>query len=258
MNGNNRIVMDCDRQLFFALAEMRLVDREQAALITGRQGVSVSTTNAWLSKLVKAGFLRRYFIATEKRGIKALYGLSPKSALITGRRFQPIQRPENSVLTSEPFILHQMAVNHIYVQLRFKIFSTPGISLIRWQSFQKVLSENSPIKPDGYFELETPEGIKSMFCEVDRGTESQKVWSKKVELYIRYAASGEFEIEFKNKQFRVLVIAQSQRRLEEIRKTVQAQTQKIFWFSTLSEINGEGLFASIWTRPEGSERFPLI
>src|ERR1017187_6755736 len=92
-NSSTRIVTESDRKLFEALAEARVLDREQASEITGRREVSVSTCNAWLLKLVRAGLLKRFFIATEDRGIKALYSLTTASAALVHMEYRPIQRP---------------------------------------------------------------------------------------------------------------------------------------------------------------------
>jgi len=56
-----------------------------------------------------------------------------------------------------------------------------------------------------------------MFVEVDLGTETNRVWRKKVRMYLQLALSGQFHREFHQSQFRVLVIAPSGRRLEGIR-----------------------------------------
>ena len=97
-----------------------------------------------------------------------------------------------------------------------------------------------------------------LFCEVDRGTESLKVWSRKISLYLQLAASGEFQVLFKQSRFRVLVAALSERRLNILRRTSALHTEKIFWFATLEEINKEGLFAPIWKRPVGEQKVPLL
>jgi hypothetical protein len=47
----------------------------------------------------------------------------------------------------------------------------------------------------------------------------------------------------------VIVLANSSRRLNSIRATVAAITQKIFWFSTLDAVRGDKFFSSIWLRP---------
>ena len=68
-------------------------------------------------KLTRAGLLRRFFIATEDGGLKALYSLTPTSAAAIGVLHRPLQRKSDSVLTSDPFVLHQLAINSIYVQV---------------------------------------------------------------------------------------------------------------------------------------------
>ena len=259
MSGNShRLVTDGDRGLFKALAHARLFDREQASAVSGRKGVSMSTCNAWLLKLVRAGLLRRFFIATEQRGIKALYSLTPASAALVHVEYRPVPRPADSVLTSEPFVLHQLAVNSVLIQVKYREMPSEDVSFVRWISFSEPLSPETQLVPDSYFELKTPIELHSMFCEVDRGTEPQKTWAKKVELYLRLATSGEFQRLFQNRRFRVLVIADSERRLLQISKTVAQQTSKIFWFSTHNAINRQGLFAAHWLRPAGDSRFSLL
>jgi hypothetical protein len=54
------------------------------------------------------------------------------------------------------------------------------------------------------------------------------------------------------------VIAPSERRLRSIRTTVVAATQKVFWFATLEAIRAHGFFGSVWLRPTGDERRPLL
>jgi hypothetical protein len=71
-------------------------------------------------------------------------------------------------------------------------------------------------------------------------------------------ARGAFEREFKQDRFRVLVIAHSERRLRSIREAIAAITPKIFWLASLEWIQGDGLFASVWLRPTGEDRQPLI
>jgi len=56
----------------------------------------------------------------------------------------------------------------------------------------------------------------------------------------------------------VLVIAHSERRLKSIREVIAAITDKVFWFASLETIYRDGLFASLWLRPRGDERLPLI
>ncbi len=71
-----------------------------------------------------------------------------------------------------------------------------------------------------------------MFLEVDLGTEALKVWQQKTASYLQLALSGEFLKKFRQPQFRVLVVANSERRLANIRGAISKSTDKIFWFTT--------------------------
>ena len=101
-----------------------------------------------------------------------------------------------------------------------------------------------------------------MFLEVDLGHEGRKVWKQKIDGYLRYARSGHFEQQFGLARFRVLVLANSERRLASIRSVAAQQTDKLFWFSTLSITNAvqnrEGFWSPVWLRPQGDERLALI
>ena len=95
------------------------------------------------------------------------------------------------------------------------------------------MAEGIGLIPDGYVEFATPSGIDACVLEVDLGHESQTVWKGKAEHYLQLAVSGKYREHFGHERFRVLVVANSERRLHSIRKTVAAITQKIFWFATL-------------------------
>lgn len=253
-----RVPTGKDVELFRALSLTRIVDRHHACAITGRADVSISTSNAWLLKLVEGGLLRRFFIATESGGIKSLYSLTQRSAAIAGVPFRPVLRKTDSVLISDQFVQHQLAVNDLFIQVKYRPLPIEDAETLRWIRFTGPISHRVPLIPDGYFELKVGTEVHSMFCEVDRGTEAQKAWTKKARLYLELALTGEFERAFQGKRFRVLVVALSERRLTQIRKTVRQETQKLFWFTTLNAINREGMFASHWVRPVGDSKLSLL
>lgn len=259
MPGNNRggiILTDRDRLLLKEFAIGKIVDREQAKQISGFN--STTRVNERLLKLVRAGLLKRFFLGTKAGGTKALYALSNKGAAIARVPVRSIQRKQNSLLVGDLFVEHQLAVNSLWIQAKYRDIPIPDVSFIRWLYFPQSLSAKTPLTPDGYFELRSPSGIQCLFCEVDRGTETLKTWDKKISLYLQLAVTGEFSLLFKQNRFRVLVAAPSERRLESIRRTVLKHTDKIFWLSTLDDINSRGLFAPIWLRPAGGQRTALL
>jgi hypothetical protein len=244
------IIQERDRHLLKELSTFRVVDREQAKIIGGFN--STTRVNARLLALTRAGLLRRFFLGVNEANKKAVYSLSPKGAALVGAIGHGPRRPNDALLVADFFVLHQLAINEVYCALK-SASATHDISLTRWRSFHEPLAQNLRLIPDGYCEFSTPTATTTAFLEVDLGHERLKVWMAKITNYIQFAVSGDYQRTFGQKQFRVLVIANSERRLQSLRTAVRRSTQKIFWFTTLGSIRSQGPFAAIWLRPEGDE-----
>jgi hypothetical protein len=253
-NGAGLILQERDRSLLRELNVLRVIDREQAKLVGGFR--STTRANARLLALTNAGFLRRFFLGTTAGGRRAIYSLSTKGAATVQVTGYAPQRKPDALLAADLFIEHQLALNSVLFGFRYGP-APPDVSLRRWMYFQKPLSQSTALIPDGYVELAFPSGIKGMFLEVDQGTESSRVWAKKGELYIRLARSREFPALFHQSQFRVLVIAPTERRLLSIRATIAKLTDKIFWFSSLESLNHD-FWSTGWIRPTGDQKHSLI
>jgi hypothetical protein len=128
----------------------------------------------------------------------------------------------------------------------------------RWLAFYQPLTPGLSLIPDGYVELATPSGIDAAFVEVDLGHEVGAIWKQKVRNYLQFAISGKFQQQFGQHRFRVLVLANSERRLHSIRKAVALVTEKLFWFATLDSIRSDQIFQPVWLRPTGDEPKPLF
>lgn len=240
-----------DLHLFRELENSKFLDREMACAVCGYP--SVNRANDRLLRLHRTGFLRRHFVGTEAGGRKALYTLSPKSAaIVLPTTHWKLQRPENTLLVGDVFIAHQTVINWIWIAAKYR--ALPDAEFLRWVSFLKPLSESIPLVPDGYFELKYAETIHPVFVEVDLGTETSKIWERKIALYIKFATSGEFARIFQQPRFKVAVVATSELRLRNLRRIVAKHTSKIFFFNLLETINRDGLLASTWLRPEGDAR----
>jgi len=245
-----------DLRLLRTLLIARVLDSEQVKTIGGFG--SVRRTNRRLLKLVQAGFLKRWFVGTEAGGQKAIYGLSPHGASRIGEPKQGlIPWKQDAFITSSQFLAHQHAVNEIFIQAQYRPLPA-GLTSERWMNLREPLSPSVPLVPDGYFEIVQAGAVHPMFLEVDLGTESSKIWKRKVERYLTLAIGGEFEGLLQRKRFRVLVVFCSPRRLEAVRRTVSRRTEKLFWFSTLEQLSAEGLCGPVWLRPLGVERIPLL
>jgi hypothetical protein len=263
MTGNKRlssrrtgaVIQRRDRHLLTELGTMRVIDREQAQLVMGFPGLR--RANRRLLKLTQAGVLRRIFIPNPPLGQKALYTLSPNGAALTGseRMGLPLR---HSRFGSSPFLLHRLAINEVYLTLKYRALPSADIRLARWISFREPLSQVVPLIPDGYFELVSGGMVHPMFLEADLGTESLLIWQKKTQLYLQLAISGKFPELFRQPKFRVLVIATTDRRLRHIKTTIAKATDKIFWCSTFEQIKQLGFWSACWMRPAGDQPFPLL
>jgi len=262
MPGNDRaglIVQPRDRRFFEELGVMRVIDREQAKIVAGFG--STTRVNTRLLALTRAGLLRRFFLGVgtgESGGSrKALYALSEKSARLVGVPHRGPRRKLDETLVADFFVEHQLAVNEIYCALKYREMPLAGVAFRLWIAFHEPVSQAIRLIPDGYVELDTPSGILASFLEVDLGHERGPIWKEKVKNYLQLALSRDFERRFGQSRFRVLVIANSDRRMHSLRKTVAAATQKVFWFANLAAVRDKGILAP-WFRPAGDLPKPFI
>lgn len=254
-NKTALVIQERDRRLLSELATFRVIDREQAKLIGGFR--STTRANTRLLALSRAGLLKRAFIGTAAGGRKALYSVTPYGCAVLGEPVRGLNRPADAILVGDLFIEHQLALNAVLLAFRHQT-APDALRFIAFRIFSAPLSPEARVVPDGYVEVEVSGTMRSMFIEVDRGTESSVIWNRKIDGYLKFAVSGEFLAKFHQSQFRVLVVCMTQRRLESLIKTVQKRTDKIFWFTTLRAIHNDGLWNAIWIRPNDAQRRRLF
>lgn len=250
MNGNSRtsiVLQERDLRLLEALETMRVIDREQAKMVAGFQ--STRRANDRLLMLTRSGFLKRAFIGSRQ----ALYWLPGKGPQDSGRK-----RGDASFEPAALFLKHQLEINKVHLLVQYTGIPSRDWWFGRWQSFQKPLSATAPLIPDGYFEIGSQQGVRPAFVEVDLGTEAASVVAKKASLYLQLATSGEFSQAFGRRQFRVLVITTSERRLQNLRAPIAKLTDKIFWFATLDTVSPAKFWSVAWFRPTGDQLQSLL
>jgi len=259
MPGSKRVgvvLQHRDRHLLAEIGMLRIVDRETAKVVAGFQ--STRRANARLLQLTRAGLLRRFFVGSVAHGRKAVYTLSSKGAETAAATLGGIERPADRLVVGDRFVEHQFRINELYLALKYRPIPDSGIRMSHWATFRQSLSDAIKITPDGYFELTFRENARAMFLEVDLATEALSVWHQKTAYYLQLAVSGEFQKRFRHAQFRVLVVANSDRRIMGLRSTVAKSTDKIFWFTTFEIINRDGFWSPIWLRPTGEQRHSLV
>jgi hypothetical protein len=159
------------------------------------------------------------------------------------------RRRNDDVLATDFYVEHQLTINRLYCSLKFKQIPVEGVRFVDWKTFEKPLAQDLHLIPDGYVELSVSGGALTAFLEVDLGHESQKIWREKIERYLEFSASGEYERRFGRFRFRVLVITNSERRLRSIHSVASSLTDKLLWFASLPEIDRHGFFGPVWLRP---------
>src|SRR5579862_1741493 len=250
------VIQPRDRHLLSELGVMRIIDREMTTILGGF--VSMRRVNRRLLKLMRAGLLRRFFVGSLAHGRKAVYTLTPKGAELVGSELGVIHRGAGRLIVGDAFVEHQTGINQIYLAVKYESPRPDDVRILRWHAFREPISEGIKLTPDGYFELAHRDSVRPMFLEVDLGTEALKVWQQKTASYLQLAVSGEFTKRYRQPQFRVLVVASSEKRLLNIRATVTKCTDKIFWFTTFDSIDRDGFWSPVWLRPSGDQRHALL
>jgi hypothetical protein len=256
INKRGIIVQEREKYLLRELAVMRLVDLEQAKCVAGFRSDTRAYTR--LHALTDAGLMRRFFLGTEGSGQKVLYAHSVRGANLVQVPYRGPRRQAEKSLVADYFVIHQLHINRLYCVLKYQPIPVLDAKFLRWESFYEPIDGSKLLIPDGYVEVATRERTVSAFLEVDLGHERGGVWPKKVTNYLRYAASGEFPKRFSQPQFRVLVVTNSDRRMQSLRAVTLKLTSKIFWFTTFDDIASDGFWAPIWFRPEGDAALPLL
>jgi hypothetical protein len=254
-NQRGLIVQPRDLKLLRELSVMRVADRELLKIAAGFN--SLTRVNTRLLALTRAGLLRRFFLGSGG-GRKALYALSVKGAQMIQVPCRGPRRRQDETLVADFYVQHQLSINAVYCDLKFGAVPVFGAKFVNWMGFHEPLVAGLSLIPDGYVEFATPSGLDASFIEVDLGHEGLAVWKEKARHYIQLALSGAYERQFRQTRFRVLVLADSERRLQSIRAAVAGVTQKIFWFAALSAIKNDKFFGPVWLRPEGDTQQPFF
>jgi hypothetical protein len=255
MSGSNYQLMPRDLILLRAIAFLRVIDREQARAIGNFN--SATRLNYRLAALRSLGLLKQFFVGLGPGTRKGVFSLTRKGAQVAGVVYRRTRFASDATIGFDPFLIHRIAVGDVYIAVMQK--SLPeGVRTSTWRFFETPLAGNTHLIPDGYFELHSRDASRGVFLEMDMGTETARIWKKKVAEYLSFAASGGFQEGFGVQQFRVLVITTSAKRLQNLARVISSLTQKLFWLTTLEELKTSGPWVPIWSRPVGGNKHSLF
>lgn len=233
-----------------------------------------------IQKLKQAGFVR-----DRKQG-----PCEPMVQLLTKRGFEFLKYHDRfdglPVVTNSEFesrcrvsaltLRHELAVMDVKAALIAAISCQPNIRIVegstwprlsQFRTHQPSLSGYGTIEisvqPDGFLCLHERDenGIAehNLFLEVDRGTESQRVFATKAHSYRTYYRNGGFAESrggsrdaFGEYPFRVLAVFKTrERRNNTAKRLLELETpiKTMVWMATISDVQNDPL-GTIWTLPE--------
>lgn len=117
------------------------------------------------------------------------------------------------------------------------------------------------LRPDGFMQYQIKDSgkIYSAFIEVDLSTQSKKQIKDKIKRYLAFSETDLPQKEFSTRWFRVIFISKGKCRSQEIKEAIEAVTNKIFWITDLSEMEGDDwLNKPIFLKVGLPGRFSLI
>lgn len=259
------VLQERDRQILAAVGQHRFLSREQIErLFFG----TTTRANYRLQKLWNHGFLNRLHLPTVRGSSQAIYCLDrhgvPVAAEVLGVPPATIPWKYKNRDVGALFLKHLLAVNDVRIAFEFTARENPDHELLLWLPEQDAKngygwqSGSKVLAPDAYGRYRFGDRVISFFVELDRATMANTRWLEKVERYLQYSASGRYEERFGMKLFRVLVITTTPQRLLNLLAVAEERTDKIFWFTTLDEMKGNGILAPIWLRAGSPDTHQLL
>ena len=234
MTGKSLAFTDRDRAMVREIARFGVMSRDQ--LMRLQFFASKTRANERLKRLVDAGHLAARRQPIPVGGPRCVYLPGPLSTETRDARRRIAEM-------SHLFLIHQLGL--VDIRIAFEQHTT----LARWLPEKDLTALSLGLVPDAYLEYEVHALTYCAFVEYDRGTETLGRIEGKVRAYLDLAQSGRFERTFTRRFFRVLMVTDAPGRLATLSQTTARLTDKVFRFTTLSELAHHGPLMSIWRRP---------
>lgn len=238
MAGESLLLTERDRALLSEVQRFGAMTRAQ--MMTLGFFRSKTRANERLKRLASTELLATRPLPLDAGGPVTVY--VPGPALVTDRAVR------RRVFEGSPlFVAHQLGL--VDIRIAFDRQTT----VERWLSEHELKGLTGRVIPDAYAEFVVAGRSYAAFIEHDRGTETLGRIEQKVRAYTNLAFSGEFERQFKRRFFRLLLIATSPRRVENLAAATARITDKVVRLTTLAQLTTSGPLASIWRRPSSND-----
>jgi len=211
---------------------------------------------------------------------KMVYGLGDKGADLLADEYGvdrgSITWREKNKESGERYIQHTLMISEFRACLTLALKGVPDAKL-SWlrgddpELKQEVFYVDGTQKrrlivvPDGFFQIEDPDGKMYFFLEADRSTMTNARFLNKMRAYwLWWKQGGHNNSGIGN--FRVLTVAKTRQRMENLIKTTrQADDSKkgsyMFWFTAMDNYQldqPETILKDIWLTPEDSMQHRLL
>jgi protein involved in plasmid replication-relaxation len=252
--GRGRILTERQRKLPWFAFRHRVVSRDQVKA-WGEFG-SLTRVNTCLAASVDADLLSRKAIPVYpgKGSAQALYYIGKGSGTLLDVAPEIVTKLRRRISRwGWPQVEHVLASNQVLVDFVVALRHVPDAALLSYNTEPELrqIFLNHRLVPDGWMAW-TAEGKRfNCFIEVDLHKEGLIEWRKKILEYLEYAESGQHQELFGFRAFRVLVLAKSQPRLENLRRLAVPGGQ-LFRFTKLAAVNSDNIMAKVWLPASGS------
>lgn len=254
-----------DLAILADIADYRFLDAEQIlALHPG----SLRNVQNRLSLLYHSGFVDRPSSQKlfARSGKYFIYAIGDKGADLLSR-----ERPKGEV--AFPYLAHAMMISRFRSVLSLALKKhADEPKLTRWvqgYELKDLLSargEKTELVPDAFFSVEHKGDMLHFFLEADRGTMTRERVLDKMKTYWRWWRERRCEKKLEISRFRVLTIAPSEGRSENLRRiTKDADTRRegsaMFLFASeksFSLKNPEAILAPVWLSPKDDAKHHLL
>lgn len=272
---NNRIapmmLTARDVSVILSVYENRFMRRDQIQRLYFASS-SLQATSARLKKLSDHKFLDKLQRPIAGGASQAVYALNRRGADVVSAALQidghMVRWKRDNNRIEWLFMEHTLGVSEFKVCLDLALarrseeihfYQRGDRSLLRRVSDPSGKKKYIVVAPDAFLGVQTERGNYIFFLEIDMGTETLKRFQEKVIAYKRYWKSGKFKEDYAFNHFRVLTVAESERRLANlIHATGKVGGRQMFVFTTFAGLHNVGIFNPIWLSPISAGPIAII
>jgi hypothetical protein len=272
-----------DEQVIRAIHAYHFLTVEQICRLLYSPG-SLSHARVQLKRLADVGFLQRFRAPTAKAGnTPFIYTLARRgmqylttTGITEFSRFRPSENIELSYL----FLSHTLAVNNIIIAAKLVERIAPQIQLVHFRHERALrqapievvtaTGEKQRVIPDGWLDFRTPTHRTAVILELDRGTEQQRAFRRKLQGLIA-CAQGPYQAFFETSSMTIAFLTTSGEDRctlirkwceEELKEESQRELAEIFLFLTITregkDLDPRVFLSPMWQQPFEKARISLL